>query len=801
VASAFALAAPAASAAPAAQTFGPYTLVQERLGPGLWYFQVFEDPPPEPPQSPLQSLLISPMLQAPERLVSPERFRPFPVKVRDGRPVLAVTREGDPGAGDGAAETVFEISPYSPDGSLAGLVFHGDGYSFAAGLGADLTPLAEGVNLLGKTFMPAGPHGPRLMASEFGPIGSLQIPVCYFLGQGKRTAAFFMNETRPLVWDFSDAPWTVSLAGPLNPERSLSFFVITGDDLPSVRRAFMALVGRPPVPPRSVFAPWITDSSGTPAPETPAVLTRWKSRLPQIPLLGGLFGGKASDLPFEEASRSGAAIMATESPYVPVSSPFFGDMARRGFLVREGWEGGPPATTFHGGETSALVDYSDPAAATYWHSLDRARTYEAGARVFLLLGGEPEAASPLSWYKGVSDPSSHSHYAWANRYGLKWLEGFTLAASQRPAFSGGGQARRFLLTRSGMGGMGRFGAGLYTQDPSLMSPRVEGQARTQSSLSGVDYYTTDVARFVTTWASDGPFRILYEAWGARNILLNLPLLLPDVFLDEPWARQLLEFKAGLEPYLYSLAHESSRTGDPLVSPLLYLFQSDPGARGRDQEFMLGPWILVGTGIGGMGNLDLETVTVYVPEGRWYDYFAGETLARETGGEIRRSGKVSGYLMPPVLLREGAIVPSSEAGQDAADTLAVKLFPGREPSRFVLYEDDGVSDAWTRGQLATTRLELATEESGDRDDYREIVFTARAREGSAPGVRPRRRFVLEFLGIGNPGTARLDGQILTRTATRDELEIMDSGWTSRGTGVLVFKTPPLDLSQDHTVVID
>ncbi|MDR1039371.1 MAG: hypothetical protein LBR80_04250, partial [Deltaproteobacteria bacterium] len=67
--------------------------------------------------------------------------------------------------------------------------------------------------------------------------------------------------------------------------------------------------------------------------------------------------------------------------------------------------------------------------------------------------------------------------------------------------------------------------------------------------------------------------------------------------------------------------------------------------------------------------------------------------------------------------------------------------------------------------------------------------------------PRRRFILEFLGIGNPGTALLDGEVYDRTASLDDLELKDSGWTSRGTGTLVFKTPPLDLSEDHTLVID
>ncbi|MDR1314812.1 MAG: DUF5110 domain-containing protein, partial [Deltaproteobacteria bacterium] len=714
---------------------------------------------------------------------------------------------------------------------------------YAAGLGAQLNPLAEGMNLLGKTFMPSGPHGPRLQASEFGPLGSLQIPVCYFLGEGNKTAAFFMNETRPLVWDFSSAPWTVSLAGPLNPDRSLAFFVITGDDLPAVRRAFMDLVGRPPVPPRAVFMPWIVDTSGAPGREAVVLLKNWKTRFPLIPFIGGLLRQNPRELPFDEAARADGQLMAPESPYVPVYTPeslpppeagredggaqggagaspdsgealptagpapvetgFYQDLRRRGFLVKESWDEGRPAVVDYEGRPSALVDYSDPGAATYWHSLDRAASYERGARIFFFTGGEPETASPLSWYKGVSDPDSHSHYAWANRYSLKWMEGFVLATRQRPQFSGGARARHFLMVRTGMAGMGRHGAGVYTQDPAVGSARVDGQARSQSALSGIDYYTTDVTQYLPSWKPDGPFRGLYEAWGARNILLNLPLLLPDVFIDEPWAKQLVEFKSTLEPYLYSLAHDSSRTGDPLVAPLLYGFQSDVGARSRATEFMLGPWMLVGGGTGGGGlSMDMETVAVYVPEGRWYDYFAGETLAAEKSGEQRRPGKFSGYLIPPVLLREGAIVPTRRPGHSESDELQVKVFPGPDRSSFTMYEDDGQTDAWaSRGEVMTTEFELQALPPKDSSGSPEIRFTVKAREGRSADAAPSRRFVVEFLGIGNPGTATLDGLVYDRTASLEELELMDAGWTSRGTGTLVFKTPPLALSLDHTVVVN
>ncbi|MDR1081655.1 MAG: hypothetical protein LBQ79_12045 [Deltaproteobacteria bacterium] len=825
-----------ALAAPHADQFGPYTLTQDELKPGLWYFQIFERAPDnksapyDPLKSPPKSILISPMLKNPEMLTSKTPTRPFPVTVKSGRPELRIT------TGEGESlKTVFVVSPYSPDGRLSGVVFYRDAgsYTFAAGLGAQLDPLAEGLNLLGKTIMPSGPHGPQLKESEYGTMGSLQIPICYFLGEGRETAAFFMNETRPLAWDFSASPWTVSLSGPLNPERSLSFFVITGEDLPSVRRSFMELVGRPPVPPRSVFAPWIIDTKTEPAAGAATVLRGWKTRFTLIPTIGGLFRQDPSHLPHELAAQGGAHIMAPETPYVPLDSPLYANLRTRGFLVREGWAVGEPAVVNFMGKPSALIDYTNPDAASLWHSLSRSDSYGKGARVFFFTGGEPEIASPLSWYQGNSDPEAHSQYAWANRYLLKWMEGFNLAVKKNSMVP---NSRTFLMVRSGMGGMGRHGAGLYTQDPSWLTPVAGGQARSQSSLSGVDYYTTDATPYLAKSSPDGPFRSLYELWGARNILLNLPLIIPDVLIDEPWVKQLVEFKSSLEPYVYSLAHETASGGEPIAAPLVYAFQDDIGTRARSSEFMLGRWILIGAGLGGLNRegMNLETAHVYVPEGRWYDYFAREVvtqkeygellrevteeLARNTDGppdqaviaarieetrEIPRPGKVNGSLMPPVLLREGAIVPSRRPGRPESEELSVKIFPGRDPSTFTLYEDDGVSDPTGFSQrVMTTAFELSSVPNPDPAGNPVIRFTIRARKGHMPDSdrNPKRRFILEFVGIDNHGNLTLDGEDDNRLDNPDQLELAETGWTSRGTGTLTFKTKVLDLTQDHTFVV-
>jgi alpha-glucosidase len=771
-------AAGSARAVPISGPFGPYYLTQDKLAPGLWYFQISEAP-----SDPAASLKRSPLLADPDKLVGRIPFTPFSATQVEGRPTLKITAEGDD------AQTVFNISPHAPEGRLTGLMFHGESFTHIFGLGVNFQLTAANLNHMGQVFMPGGPYGNRLQITEQGRTSGLQAPICYALGPDKFAGALFVNETRPLMWDFSARPWTVSLAGPLHPDGSLGFFVITGGDLPALRRAYMRLVGLPPVPPLSIFAPWVIDD-GQVSPE--GVMDRLrtiKSQLGDPVSLGVLSRLPTDKLPFTAAKALGIDLLARENPYVPQSSPHFADLAKRGFLVRSGGPTGPPLLLDFEGQKQGLVDYTDPAAATYWHSLTRAPIVQAGASVFYLHGGEPEAYSSLAWYRGVSDPDTHSHYSWSNRFILKWMEGFLLSMSAQ-RFPGAQYFRDFLLSRAGSGSMGRFGAGLYALDPNIFFPQVEGQARAHVSLSGVDYYTTDVAPLLAEWPLS-TLRLAYEAWGARNVFLNLPLLLPDAFLGEPWLPQALKVKAVLEPYYYSLAHLASLKGDPIVSPLFYYFQEDPLARDRPFESMLGPFILVGGGL----TQGIELVPVYLPQGRWLDYFTEEVIVMEKGAPRNLPAKLEGSHLPPILLREGAIVPTRD-GLLGQDIVNIRLFPGPRASSFEWREDNGLNDRYLAGEKTMTLLELSAQA-----ENAPVTLTIRAREGALPGAPASRAFLLSFAGLSTIKVARLDGELQDRVSLLADLAEAEAAWYSLGEGSLYFKTPSLDLSRDHVIVIE
>jgi alpha-glucosidase len=371
------------------------------------------------------------------------------------------------------------------------------------------------------------------------------------------------------------------------------------------------------------------------------------------------------------------------------------------------------------------------------------------------------------------------------------MEGFRLATGQRPLAFSGAPARSYLMVRAGMAGMGRFGAGVLTIEPNPVFVYNAAQARANLILSGVDYYSTDVSSIMEVFPLNPDNRV-YESWLANLVLVNLPLVIPAELLSYPWAKLNLDLKASLEPYVYSLAYNSSQTGDPLVAPLLYYFQDDPMARDSAVETMVGPSLLVASGL----TPNLETLEFYLPAGRWYDFINRDLVARETGGKVTLPAKSQGLHVAPMLLRSGTVIPMIADPSGPRRRQSILAFPGEATSSFVWYEDNGVDLGYRDGQFSTTVLEL---EPSDEDGR--VRLTVRARQGSIPGEAASRQFWVEFVGLGNIGTAQLDGEMYKRSNNEEQLHAIEAGWFTNGDGRLVFKTPPLDLAEDHRIVLD
>jgi alpha-glucosidase (family GH31 glycosyl hydrolase) len=155
---------------------------------------------------------------------------------------------------------------------------------------------------------------------------------------------------------------------------------------------------------------------------------------------------------------------------------------------------------------------------------------------------------------------------------------------------------------------------------------------------------------------------------------------------------------------------------------------------------------------------VENREVYLPPEQWIDYY---------DHQVWPGDQTIDYQAPvdrlPLLVRAGSIIPmrpyagSIEAGSN--DTLLLHIFPGdREEGRFVLWEDDGVSEGYLTGEVAETNF--AFRQRGNRLD-----INIGAVNGRYSGIKRDRNYEVHILLDRQPDSVELDGRELPPTGYR------------------------------------
>ena len=301
---------------------------------------------------------------------------------------------------------------------------------------------------------------------------------------------------------------------------------------------------------------------------------------------------------------------------------------------------------------------TDAGVAGIWHDMNEPTSIS-------LLGDPSLPLSTRHDFDGRGGEHGEGH----NLYGLLMnragYEGLQRARPER---------RPFIVSRSGWAGGQRW-AWNWTGDVSTTWASMRQQMATVIGLglSGVPYSGPDIGGF-----SGVPEDELYVRWLQMSVLL--PYCRTHSVLGapprEPWrfdepARGIivawLRFRYRLLPYLYTLAHQATATGAPLVRPLWWPAPGTDGELGAgsdmssgwdgdgaenndvDDAFLLGDALLVAP-ITVPGATER---TVAVPPGRWVSLWADEDTGVGGNTTARLAGPAGRI---PVLVRSGSIVP-------------------------------------------------------------------------------------------------------------------------------------------------
>ncbi|MFD1125441.1 TIM-barrel domain-containing protein [Lentilactobacillus raoultii] len=264
--------------------------------------------------------------------------------------------------------------------------------------------------------------------------------------------------------------------------------------------------------------------------------------------------------------------------------------------------------------------------------------------------------------------------------------------------------RPYLINRAGFAGIQRY-AQTWAGDnytswtnvkynvPTILGMGLSGVANQGCDIGGFDGPLPEPELFVR-WVQNGVFQPRFSIHSSNN----------DNTVTEPWTypnytkyiRAAIQLRYSLIPYFYSLLYEASTKGSPIMRPLVYEFQNDPAVSEESFEFMLGSSLLVANVLD-KGQTQKD---VYLPKGAdWMDL---KTATYYDGGQTITIPVDLGSI--PMFLRTGSIIPRSLGLMNLHNEVIDKLNFLIEPSEtatFTVYEDDGVSNNYLRGNSLRT----------------------------------------------------------------------------------------------------
>lgn len=704
------------------------------------------------------------------------------------------------------------------------------------GLGEQFrTPGETDGDWLGDRRTPGNRFGNDHRGFEGGAVGNAQFPILYALGDGMRCFALFLDVPEALTWDLRNEPWRVSAN--VNVLRG---YILAGPDLADLRRDYLDLTSRPPVPPKKALGLWVSEFGFDDWAELDARLD--SLRTATFPVDGFVldlqwFGGITTHSEYGNMGRldwdraafpnperklmalAGSehiGIIPIEESYISRGLPEHLVLAQQGALVLNE-PNGPPLFLDSWWGAGGMLDWTNPAAGDLWHDWKRQALIDAGVFGHWTDLGEPENYDPDAWYPGPADSAGRDQAAAHNLYNLTWSESIARGYARNHV-----EQRPLILSRSGVSGSQRCGIAMWSGDIGSNLPSLAAHMNVQMhmSLSGVDYFGADVGGFRRT-SRDGDENELYTIWFANAAAIDVPLrphttnldncyeTAPDRVGDVASNLANLRQRVMLAPYYYALMHRAAAFGEPVVPPLVYSFQDDPAARAIGDEKMIGRDLLVAT----VTDYGCVTRDVYLPAGEWID-FHDNTWIRSLGECVRDVPvRRSGLFLLPMFARAGAILPLQHVDdgtltivgdrRDARprDELIVRVFPSAEPSEFTLYEDDGVTVACRRGLVRETIIRQ------EREPGRVTVeiLPARGDFGGAPAAR---NHVVELVPpAGTRVTAvTLDGMPLPRfederawAPTDTAWSIVARGWHTAGDGRIIARVNGLSVNSSKRFV--
>jgi alpha-D-xyloside xylohydrolase len=538
----------------------------------------------------------------------------------------------------------------------------------------------------------------------------------------------FVNSSHPMVYRMGTES-SISYSIHLDDDK-LDYFLIHGPKLKTILAGYTDLTGRAPVPPKWSFGFWISRCGYKTREEVEEVIRGMRARdFPcDVISLDPWWMGEApwttyrwdeATFPQPEAMMKALGEQNIRTclwihPYVPAGTAEYADAEAKGYFVCHADGSVSPALEAFSGTKLGAIDFTNPQAVD-WFKEKLEALLKMGVAVFKSDFGE-QAPIDAVYADGRSGLEIHNLYPLlynkavfeiTEKYfgrGLTWgRSGY--AGSQRYPIQWGGDSYSSLDQVS-------------TQLKGLLGYGLSGVPYCSFDVGGFDYspeafdeetqtgYPKDVAAYIRA-LQFGVFSSHIRAHGKQP--------------REPWtygteaeeiSRKFLNLRYRLLPYIYTEAVKSTRSGLPMVKPLVLEYQDDPNTHRIDQQYLFGDSFLVAPVLTATGQCQ-----VYLPKGDWVDFWTKESL---TGGRWltvdAALDTIPAWVKAGSIIPLGPITPHVEAQQ--LDPLTLKIYHPAENGTLTIHDEDkpDINVRYTR-----TEKQLTVEVDPTPGDVELIVY--------------------------------------------------------------------------------
>jgi alpha-D-xyloside xylohydrolase len=486
------------------------------------------------------------------------------------------------------------------------------------------------------------------------------------------------------------------------PGENLDYFLFNGPTMKDVIKRYTDLTGKPALPAPWTFGLWLSTSFTTNYDEktvTEFVDGMFERDIPLKVFHFDCFWMKDfSWCDFEWDSRvfpdpegmlkrlkeKGVKICVWINSYIGQESALFEEGVKNGYFIKRPngdvwqWDMWQPGM--------AIVDFTNPEACK-WYAGKLERLIDMGVDCFKTDFGE-RIPTEAVYYNGADPVKMHNFYTYMYNKTV-----YDVLCRKK------GKEEAVLFARSATAGGQKFpvhwGGDCWSDYVSMEESLRGGLSLT---MSGFGFWSHDIGGFEDKSTAD-----VYKRWCAFGLLSTHSRLHGSSSYRVPWTydeesvdvlRYFVKVKAGLMPYLYRNAVETSKTGVPMLRSMVLEFTEDRTCAYLDKQYMLGDSLLVSPIFNDKGIAEY-----YLPEGTWTNYLTGE--AKEGGRWFK---EVHDYMSIPLYARPNSIVAvgavDNDCEYDYADgvTYRVYAFDDKAEVTQVVYNEKAEVD----GSVTVTR---------------------------------------------------------------------------------------------------